>query len=148
MSLIEVNWTPPPRQLRNFGLICLGVGVGLGVWVYLRHRLFGFHLQPDRVIPASATLAALGAACAAIGLVRPMALRPVYVGLTLLTLPIGMVVSYVVLAIVYYGVITPVGLFFRLIGRDPLHRRLDRSGTTYWIARQPVESVESYFRQF
>lgn len=36
---------------------------------------------------------------------------------------LGRVVSWLVLAIIYFGVITPVGLLSRAFGRDPLRRR-------------------------
>lgn len=45
------------------------------------------------------------------------------------------VVSPVILAVLYYTVITPIGLAMRLFGMDPL--RLRRGATTYWIERRP-----------
>jgi hypothetical protein len=52
------------------------------------------------------------------------------------------------MAAFYYLLLTPVGLVFRLIGRDPLRRRFDRNATTYWIARRPPETSDRYFHQF
>ena len=37
-----------------------------------------------------------------------------------LAFPIGWTVSQVILAVMFYGLFTPIGLVFRLIGRDPL----------------------------
>jgi hypothetical protein len=45
-------------------------------------------------------------------------------------------------------VFTPIGLFFRLIGRDPLHRRFQPEADTYWVGRRPATDVRRYFRQF
>ena len=39
-----------------------------------------------------------------------------------LAFPIGWTVSQVILLLMFYGLFTPIGLVFRLIGRDPLHR--------------------------
>ena len=39
-----------------------------------------------------------------------------------LAFPIGWTVSQVMLAMMFFGLFTPIGLVFRLIGRDPLHR--------------------------
>ena len=44
--------------------------------------------------------------------------------------------------------IAPLGLLFRIFGRDPLYRRFDRSASSYWIAREQRRGVERYFQQF
>ena len=84
----------------------------------------------------------------AVGLVRPELLRYVFVGLTALTWPIGWVVSNLMLAIVYYGVITPIGLIRRRGGRDPLGRKLDPSAASHWAEVRPNMRPDRYFRQF
>lgn len=63
-------------------------------------------------------------------------------------LPVGWVVSHVLLGLAYYGVITPIGLFLRLIGRDLLSLKRDRDATTYWRERGPGEGAGRYFRQW
>jgi hypothetical protein len=45
-------------------------------------------------------------------------------------------------------VITPVGLIFRLLGKDPLTRRFDPRASTYWVKHEEPGNVERYFRQF
>ncbi len=49
-------------------------------------------------------------------------MRWVYIGWMILAFPIGWTVSQVMLAVMFFGLFTPIGLVFRLIGRDPLHR--------------------------
>jgi hypothetical protein len=68
--------------------------------------------------------------------------------LTALALPIGFAVGHVLLAAVWYGLFTPVGLIMRLLGRDPLCRRPDREAESYWRPRSPQRDVRRYFRQF
>lgn len=46
-------------------------------------------------------------------------------------------VQPVVLGLLFFATVTPVGLLMRLCGRDPLSRRFDADAGTYWIARQP-----------
>jgi hypothetical protein len=59
------------------------------------------------------------------------------------------VVSHVVLAIVYYLVVTPIGLVMRLVGYDAMKRRFDGEATTYWVHRPDnAADAKSYFRQF
>ena len=96
----------------------------------------------------------IGAMWAGIGvwtllaILRPAALRPFYLAITAVSLPIGVVVSFVILAVLYFGVFTPIALVFRLVGRDVLHRRFDASAKTYWTPRRAVQDVRRYFRQF
>jgi hypothetical protein len=47
------------------------------------------------------------------------------------------IVSPLMMAVIFYGVITPVGLVLRLTGKDPLRLRRDSSSASYWIPREP-----------
>jgi hypothetical protein len=138
MSLIRIDRNPPPRQLRIFGLIWLLVFGFLG---YMAFRKSGLTL-PVRA------LWTMAAAIPAVGFVFLPVLRWAYLGLSYATFPIGWVISHLTLALVYFGVITPIGIVMRLGGRDPMARRFDRSATTYWHKRRPKENPERYFRQF
>ena len=53
-----------------------------------------------------------------------------------------------VLYFLFFFMLTPVGLFFRLTGKDPLHRRFDPEASSYWTDPRPRRGKESYFRQF
>lgn len=57
---------------------------------------------------------------------------------------IGAVISPIVLAALFYGVVTPAGLVSRILGRDPLRLR-PRSPHTYWIERPVTERATSEF---
>jgi ABC-type uncharacterized transport system permease subunit len=83
-----------------------------------------------------------------VGLVSPGLLRIVYLGMIYATLPIGIVVSYVILAATYYLVVTPIGLVLRLCGYDPMQRRFDREAKTYWVPREEEAKMDHVFRQF
>ena len=47
------------------------------------------------------------------------------------------VVNPVVMAILYYLCMVPIGLIMRLLRKDPLKLKLDQSAPTYWVKRQP-----------
>ena len=58
-------------------------------------------------------------------------------------------VSPVLMAVLFYSTLTPIGLVLRLFGRDLLGLRFDRAAATYWILRQPPgPSPDSMPRQF
>jgi len=50
---------------------------------------------------------------------------------------LGRVTGAMVLAALFYFVITPVGLLLRLARHDPLRLRFNRETKTYWIKRDP-----------
>ena len=62
--------------------------------------------------------------------------------------PIGIVVSHVVLALIYFGLFMPIALVFRVIGRDPLHRRFEPEAQSYWVERGGAPAAKRYFQQF
>jgi hypothetical protein len=139
MSLIEVNWNPDRKQLRLFGI---GALVILTLVAILLHWVRGLPT------PWAMALSAIGLVIFLVSLASPQLTRVIYLALTAATLPIGIVISFVLMAAFYYLLLTPVGLFFRLIGRDPLRRKFDRNTTTYWVTRRPPETSDRYFHQF
>jgi hypothetical protein len=148
MALVRVNWKPDRRQLRGFGMICLVAFGAIGCWIRFRHTFMGFDVAPGAVAPVSYVLWSLAALGLLLGLAAPTLLRPLYLGLTLVSLPIGFVVSHVIMALLFYGLFTPIGLIFRLIGRDPLERRFEREARSYWVPHETPRDVKRYYRQF
>ena len=110
----EVPTRVPERTLREFAGLCLAILGGLFALSWYRHQ------QAPNL--AAWVAAALGLLIGVPGLIRPNLIRPVYLGAMALTKPIGHVVGLVLLAVVYYGVMTPLALAFRMTGRDGLGR--------------------------
>jgi len=80
---------------------------------------------------------------------RPALLRPLNVAWTKLGLLLYQFVNPVVLGIVFYGVVTPLGMLMRARGKDLLRLRRDPAAASYWIAREPPgPSPESMTKQF
>jgi hypothetical protein len=50
---------------------------------------------------------------------------------------LGKVVSPIALGILFYAVITPIGIAMRLAGKDPLRLKLGSGAGSYWIPRKP-----------
>ena len=146
-SLIDFDFNPPERTLRQFGFIALvGFGV-LAAMAWTEILLFSFGLGEARATVAG-VLVAIGVVAALCSLVYPRANRALFVGLTILAAPIGFVLSYVILGLIFYAVIAPTGLILRLFGRDPLQRGFQPQATTYWKDAAEPQSNESYFKQF
>jgi hypothetical protein len=146
-KMIEINLRPDEKTLRHFGFIAL-VGFGfIATIAWFELLIFAFGLGEARPYVAGG-LAALAVISALFSLVYPKANLPIFVGLTILAFPIGFVLSYLIMGFLFYGLITPVGLFFKLTGRDPLNRRFDPDAESYWTPVAQSASRESYFRQF
>jgi len=109
------------RAEREFGLIVGGAFTLLGSWWLYRGK---FTSVAHVIIP-------LGVALVLLGLIIPRVL--VYPNKAWMKLAEGMsfVSTRIILAIVYFGVLTPIGLIKRAMGWDPLHRRSERSHS-YW----------------
>ena len=62
--------------------------------------------------------------------------------------PIGWTVTHLIMALLFFAVITPAGLVLRMFGRDALSRRLDSNARSYWLERRQSSPVERYFHQY
>jgi Saxitoxin biosynthesis operon protein SxtJ len=138
MTWTDLPLRPPDRVLRQFAGLWLAFFGALAAWQY-----FGRH---DRV--AAVVLAALAITVGPMGLVKPTAVRPIFIAWMVLAYPVGWLVSAALLALTYYGVFTPVGLAFRLVGRDALRLRARPGADSYWTTRPQVTDPRRYFRQF
>jgi len=56
------------------------------------------------------------------------------------------IVSPILLGIMFFGVFTPMGLFGRLLGKDPLRLCLDQDAASYWIERKPPGPAPETFK--
>jgi len=137
--LIEVQWHPTSKQLRVFGVGGLLASI---IAALVLHFVWGAALLYTVVVLVA------GATICLCSLTSPAATRILYLGLTLVAMPIGFVVSIVLLAAFYFLLLTPVALVFRLIGRDALCRRFDAATESYWVPHKPSEDMERYFHQF
>jgi len=146
-KLVEINFRPDGRILRQFGWIALG-GFGLlalcawNEWLVFRHGLGGARE------PVAFALLGLGALSALFSFAFPRANAPLFVGLSVIAFPIGFVLSYVIMATLFYVVIAPVGALMRLFGKDPMDRRLLPNAATYWVDARPPRAKADYFKQF
>lgn len=78
--------------------------------------------------------------------VRPLRL-PLYETWMGVFEPVGRVVSHLLMGIVYFGVVTPIGLLMRGVGYDPLARSLQRGPGSYWLQHRPGDDPSRYLRQ-
>lgn len=138
MALIAFNWNPTTSQLKWFG--CLWFPLFLVMVI-----VFGFKAF---VTPPAVILAAVAVLSFVLGAAVPQLLKPIFVGLLLITFPIGFVVSHAVLAVLFFLFLTPMAFLMRVFGHDPLHLTFAREAPSYWVLRQGRSEMARYFHQF
>jgi len=121
---------------RAFGLLAAVVCAAVALLPVLSGRAV-------RLWAAALSLGFLGAALLVPGLLAPLNAAGLRVGLVL-----HRVVNPVIMAALFYGVVTPFGIVTRVFRREAIRRlRPDPSATSYWIDRtgRPPAGMEQQF---
>jgi hypothetical protein len=123
-------------QLRNFGLLVGGIFGVIGLWPLVWRqqtpRSWALVIAVFLVLPA---------------LVAPRVLSPVYRFWMALGEVLAWINTRIILGVVFYGVVTPIGLVMRMLGHDPMRRRRDAVGESY-RARSAPRPPTHMMRQF
>ena len=136
--MLDINWNPSQRDLRQFGLL----------WLPLFAAVLGyavFRRTGDWSVPFA--IWGVTGVIAAVALVAPARLKPLVVGWMAAAYPIGWTISHLVLGITYFVLFAIIGLTLRLVGYDSLARR-KAAARSFWHTREARRSAASYFRQF
>jgi hypothetical protein len=122
------------KGLRSFALTTGGIVIALFGLLLPWLLDLGFPIWPW----------VLGAVLGVWGLAAPASLRPVYRGWMRFGLLASRITTPIILGIVFYVVIMPMGLVMRLFGHDPMRRKLDTDEASYRVPSKsaPRESVE------
>jgi len=134
MKLVEIDWNPTSRKLRQFGAICAFALPCLG-WLW------------GGSVPVITTLAIVGVALAILGLAWPRGIKPVFLTLMIVAIPIGLVLGELGMLCVYLGVFLPIGIIFRLMHRDALQLKTARTSASYWQPKSQPRDATRYYRQ-
>ncbi len=125
-SRMEIR-VPDGNGLRRFAFLLAGF-IGL---------FFGLLLPALRGVAITGWPFAVGFLLFAWGACAPGTLSPLYRGWMTAGAALGWVNTRILLGFVFFLVVTPVGFFFRAIGRDPMSRRRDAGARTYREQSRP-----------
>jgi multisubunit Na+/H+ antiporter MnhG subunit len=114
------------KELRQFGLLVGAVFTVIGLWPLV------FRGEPLRLWALG-----LGGLLIACGGMLPHVLRPIHTGWMWVGHIMGWINTRILLGIVFYVLVTPIGLVFRLMGKDTMRQGFAESSTTYRVIRSP-----------
>jgi hypothetical protein len=133
-----INKAPRQRDLQVFGFVLPACFALAGLVVRARSGAGGI----------AGVVWGVGAALSLLYLAVPASRRPLFLGVSYATYPIGWVVGHVLLLAIFWLVVTPVGLLVRVLRQDPLARRLDEAADSYWSPLEQATDFRRYFQQF
>jgi hypothetical protein len=114
------------KELRSFGLIVGGIFAAIALWpVVVRSaapRWWALIVAGLLILPA---------------LVYPAALFWPHKGWMFLGHILGWINTRIILGLVFYAIVTPIGIFRRMLGKDPMGRQIRPDLDTYRVKRDP-----------
>lgn len=128
---------PGKAELRNFGLTLAAGFAILGALFLWRHK------------PIYVYFFIAATVFVVLGLAVPAVLRPVQRLWLKLGDRLGWVMTRVIMVVMFYAVVTPIGLIARATGKDFLHLKFDKDSKTYWVrVKSQDKTREDYERQY
>jgi Saxitoxin biosynthesis operon protein SxtJ len=122
---------------RKFGLTIGGIFALIAIWKVIASSAF------------SLVWGGLAAVFLISALVQPALLSPLNRVWLQFGLLLHRIVSPIIMALLFFAAVLPVGLLMRAVGKDPLRLRLERDATTYWLPRSddrlPAQSMRQQF---
>lgn len=113
-----------PKSIRNFGITFLVVLAIIGGILVYKGRPIGY------------LGIGLGVLFFGLGMWAPATLRAVYRVWMGLAVVLGFFMSRIILSLLFYLVVTPVGLMMRLLRKDILDQKWDKEAASYWIKKK------------
>ena len=130
------------KEIKNLRVFGYGLGLISFLFGIIRGLKHGFHLVSWIFLICCAVF--ITVTCFDLS-----ALKPGYRAWMKVAHWIGNVFSTIILSIIFILIFTPIGLFFRMIGKDHLQRTLDPKAKTYWRGKKKeLFQKERYKQQF
>lgn len=122
-------------ELRKFGFILSTVACVMGIIFSFKHK--SLYIWPF----------VLGLLFFITSVSFPRCLKPIHWILMKISFAIGWVNTRILLFLIFYIVVTPIGLVMRLFGKDLLNQRIEREKLSYWIKREEAPFDKSRYEK-
>ena len=119
---------------RNFGLVFFFIFLVVSIWPLT-------HNESPRIWSAIISLAFL-----ILVLTRSKLLTPLNRLWAKFGIILGSIIAPIVMGVVFFLVVTPIGLIMKIIGKDLLSIKYDKKKETYWVKRdKPTSTMKQQF---
>ena len=145
--MVTIDWHPAPEKLRQFAYFA-PVGFGLIGLLVAWHLGAPGNIDQATTWTPSFWLWGTGLVTLLIGAIKPLMVKPLYVVLSAITAPLGWLIGNLVLLLLFSLLVAPLGILFRLIGRDALDRHFRDGSETYWRDHESATDLKRYYRQY
>src|SRR5262245_47715523 len=140
----EVRWKPDVSDRRKFARSWVIGFPGVAILILVAGRLKTgvWNFTPPLWIGG------VGCVLGVVLYALPKIALPFYLVWYAVACAIGLVVGNVLLGLVYYVIVTTMGLLKRAFGTPHLRKTLDHSCSTYWQDAAKIDDPKRYYRQF
>ena len=139
----EVSWNPTVAERRRFAKSLI-VGFPCMALIFL---LLGHLAGKGWSLPAAMRIGGIGVGAGLLFLLLPSIAKPFYVLWYAIACCIGLVVGNVLLALLFYVLVTGIALLKRAFGSQPIRKRMDKQATSYWRDAEQPTDLQRYYRQ-
>ena len=119
---------------RNFGLFFFAVFLIVGIWPITSG-------EPIKIWSTTISVIFL-----ILGLMNSKLLTPLNKLWLKLGIILGVIITPIVMSVVFFLVVTPIGFVIRILGKDLINKKYDKKIKTYWIDRD--KNIGSMKKQF
>ena len=119
---------------KSFGLLFFVIFLIIGLWPLKNGENLNFYFITTSII------------FLILGLINSKLLTPLNKSWIKLGEILGIIIAPIVMALVYFVILTPVSLIVRMFGKDLLNLKFLKEKDTYWIKRK--KSLGSMKKQF
>ncbi len=122
------------KNNRGFGFLFFIVFLGFGLWPIINNGNINFFLISISLI------------FLILGLLNSKILTPLNKGWIKFGEVLGIIIAPIVMGVVFFLVVTPIGIMMKIIGKDLINKKINKNIKTYWLNRK--KAVGSMKRQF
>ena len=118
---------------RSFGILFFIVFLIIGLWPLLSGEI----LRLWSVILSLIFLL--------LGLINSKLLNPLHKAWIQLGITLGKVIAPLVMLVIFFAIVTPIGLLLKIFGKDLLKIKKNKLAKTYWTLRENIKSMDRQF---
>jgi len=124
------------KSIRSFGVTIGIILLAIAITLFAKNNLF------------LKSLGIISSVFLILGIIAPIMLKPFYLIWMIFAMILGWIMTRVILSLIFYFIVTPIGIIARLLGEDFLALK-KVSSDSYWNIRDSVEELkQNYTKQF